>query len=232
VASTTFIGANPADFDKTGDGCSLSRISPGGGCVINVRFAPTDTGARSATLRIATSAADSPVDVELTGEGVAPSTAPAGGGTSETGSNNPVSSSGGGTVSVAPPLTPPDLGVSTPQRPTAGLAGLRSSAVVGRSGVVHLGRATNPPTAGTTQTLTGAVATARARRIVLGRGRTTVADGRTATVVARLTARARRELRSRRTLRVTAKITARAADGQTETVERRLRLWAAGAKRF
>ena len=232
VASATLVGPSPDDFVKTGDGCSLSRIAPGGGCVINVRFAPTDAGDRSAVLRIASSTEDSPNDVELRGEGVAPTADVVVPVTSQGGSQTSAPSSGAGTPSTAPaPVTPPDL-VAAPLLPKAGLAGLRSSVVVDRSGVVALARAKNPPTAATRQTLVGRVNAARARRVVLGRGRTTVPEGRRATVVARLDARARHELRARRTLRVTATIVARGADGSTATVTRRLRLWAAGAKRY
>jgi hypothetical protein len=236
VASVSLVGANPGDFVKTGDGCSLSRIAPGGGCVINARFAPTDTGARTAALRIVSSAAGSPMDVALAGEGAAaPSSATAEGGTStsEGGAGGASSSSSSGsTAGASTGPAPPDLAAATPVSPIAGLVGLRSTGVVGRSGAVRLATATNPPTASTTQAITGRVRTARARRVVLGRGRTAVPDGRAAAVVVRLNARGRRILRSRRTIRVTAEIVARGAGGETAPLKRRLRLWAAGAKRF
>jgi hypothetical protein len=98
--------------------------------------------------------------------------------------------------------------------------------VVGRGGAVRLGTATNPPTAETTQVLTGLLPStaARRRRVVVGRGRTTIPDGQTHTVVAKLNAQGQRTLRARRTLTVSLQIVARGPGGEIATVTHRMTL--------
>jgi hypothetical protein len=61
-------GADSADFSET-DNCSGRSIPGGGGCQVNVTFAPTKTGARSAELEIPTHGNQSPRPVGLTGRG-------------------------------------------------------------------------------------------------------------------------------------------------------------------
>jgi hypothetical protein len=77
VASVKIVGANADDFIKTTDTCDQARVAPNGSCTVDVRFAPTATGGRSAALRIADNSAGSPHDVTLSGNGVAaPTTGP------------------------------------------------------------------------------------------------------------------------------------------------------------
>jgi len=66
ISSITIAGADPGDFGQSGCGGSLAA---GVSCTISVTFKPTKTGARSATLKIADSAAGSPQQVSLTGTG-------------------------------------------------------------------------------------------------------------------------------------------------------------------
>jgi trimeric autotransporter adhesin len=66
----SFTGANLGDFSET-DTCGTS-LNVGAHCTITVKFKPTATGARTANLSIADSAASSPQTVALTGTGVAP----------------------------------------------------------------------------------------------------------------------------------------------------------------
>jgi hypothetical protein len=103
---------------------------------------------------------------------------------------------------------------------------------VGADGkTLTLGRATNPPTAATTQTLT-APAAARAsaavsakgkrKQLVLGRGATKVAAGKSAAIKLRLTGTGRAQLRKQGTLRATLTIVATNPQGEKQTVTRGL----------
>jgi hypothetical protein len=69
VSELNLSGANPEDFEITGDACTAGPSPPGGGCVVNVRFNPTATGARTATLSATSNASDSPTAVALSGNG-------------------------------------------------------------------------------------------------------------------------------------------------------------------
>ena len=75
VTGVSLIGENRGDFEITGEGCTRSATPAGNGCVVNVRFAPSAAGSRSAALRVTSSASNSPTDVPLSGTGT--STAPA-----------------------------------------------------------------------------------------------------------------------------------------------------------
>ena len=68
VSGATFTGTNANQFALT-NGCST--VAPGGSCTINVRFAPTSAGAKTASVSIVHNAAGSPLLVPLTGNGVA-----------------------------------------------------------------------------------------------------------------------------------------------------------------
>jgi hypothetical protein len=111
---------------------------------------------------------------------------------------------------------------------------------VGTDGkTLTLGKATNPPTARTTQTLT-APAPARAsaavsakgkkKRLVLGRGTTKVAPGKSAAIKLRLTGTGRAQLRKKGTLRATLTIVATNPQGEKQTVTRSLAVKPALAK--
>jgi hypothetical protein len=89
-----------------------------------------------------------------------------------------------------------------------------------------LGKATNPPTASTRQTLTlpGARASAAdgkfARSVVLGVGKTMVPSGRSASLKLALNSKARAMLAGRRSLKATLKIVATNARGEAQTLTR------------
>ncbi|HYR15146.1 MAG TPA: choice-of-anchor D domain-containing protein, partial [Mycobacterium sp.] len=74
VSSLTIAGT---DFTITANTCLAAPVAAGGTCTVNVAFAPTAGGARSATLQIADNAAGSPQGVLLRGTGVAPAPPPA-----------------------------------------------------------------------------------------------------------------------------------------------------------
>lgn len=71
VTSATLAGANPGDFQLT-NGCTLT-VAPGGTCTLQVRFAPTASGSRTARVQLVDNAPSSPQLVNLSGTGVAAS---------------------------------------------------------------------------------------------------------------------------------------------------------------
>jgi hypothetical protein len=91
-----------------------------------------------------------------------------------------------------------------------------------------LGKATNPPTAATTQTLTLPTGAARAsaaggkakKRVVLGKGKTTVPSGKSAPLKLTLNSKARAKLAKGHSLKATLTIVATNAQGESQTVTR------------
>ena len=73
IGTPTLTGANAADFFiAPGTNCSGASLAAGNTCLIVLKFAPTATGSRTATLSIPTNAAGSPSTVALAGNGTAP----------------------------------------------------------------------------------------------------------------------------------------------------------------
>jgi hypothetical protein len=68
--SIAITGTNSGDFGET-DNCTPS-VAPGGTCTINVTFAPTATGTRTAAVVITDSGPNSPRSIGLVGGGVTP----------------------------------------------------------------------------------------------------------------------------------------------------------------
>lgn len=68
VTGWAFSGTNPEDFFVGASSCG-GEIAPAGSCQITVEFAPQGTGARSATLSIASNDLSSPATVTLAGTG-------------------------------------------------------------------------------------------------------------------------------------------------------------------
>ncbi|MGH2938871.1 MAG: choice-of-anchor D domain-containing protein [Solirubrobacterales bacterium] len=71
VSEVKIEGADAGDFGIEGTNCAIF-LNPSMGCELSVRFSPTATGRREATLRVTTDGTPSDYVVELTGEGVAP----------------------------------------------------------------------------------------------------------------------------------------------------------------
>jgi alpha-tubulin suppressor-like RCC1 family protein len=71
VSAVRTTGAAASDFIVTGDQCSGETLEPGEECTVAVRFAPSATGPRTATLVVRTDAASDPT-VALSGVGGAP----------------------------------------------------------------------------------------------------------------------------------------------------------------
>lgn len=67
ITALAISGANAADFIQTHN-CGRS-LAVGKTCLINVRFAPTGSGKRSAAVTISDNASDSPQSVALSGAG-------------------------------------------------------------------------------------------------------------------------------------------------------------------
>jgi hypothetical protein len=76
VSAIALGGANPGDFALAGVPALPATLAPNGSAMFQVTFTPTATGARSATVTIASDAANAPsVVVPLTGTGVQPTIA-------------------------------------------------------------------------------------------------------------------------------------------------------------
>src|SRR5579862_909158 len=68
--STSITGTNASDFVLSGSSCGAS-LAPSSSCTVNIAFAPSAAGPRSATLTFNDSAANNPQTVALSGIGVA-----------------------------------------------------------------------------------------------------------------------------------------------------------------
>jgi Glycine rich protein/HYDIN/CFA65/VesB-like, Ig-like domain len=95
VNGTSLGGSGAADYVL--DNQCTQPVAPSASCAIGVRFAPTTTGARSASLTISTNAPAQPAAVTLQGTGAAPIT-----GAPPVTGTVPVTGSGTGTVTVTP----------------------------------------------------------------------------------------------------------------------------------
>lgn len=73
LGSLTIEGASPDQYVLSADGCSNQVLSPNGWCSVNLAFAPTSTGSKSARLSIPSNAPTSPNTISLSGIGVNPS---------------------------------------------------------------------------------------------------------------------------------------------------------------
>jgi Abnormal spindle-like microcephaly-assoc'd, ASPM-SPD-2-Hydin len=72
VSGVTLGGTNPGDFAIGANTCAAATVAPGNTCTVEVRFAPTATGARGGTLTFTDNATGSPRSVSLSGTGTAP----------------------------------------------------------------------------------------------------------------------------------------------------------------
>jgi hypothetical protein len=72
IATAEIFGAGGDDFVRVSDDCTRATVPAGSSCVLVLRFAPSGTGARAATLRLTSNAPLS--DVALSGDGAPPPT--------------------------------------------------------------------------------------------------------------------------------------------------------------
>jgi hypothetical protein len=120
-----------------------------------------------------------------------------------------------------------ELGTPPVARPATGLSSLRSRFVVGRLGVLTLGKGVNARVSSTTQKLTigAAGSSASAARLrVIGHGCTAIPAGTTKKMKLTLNRKGKRLLRKRRKLRAQLTIVAKGPTGLTDTVTRTVRL--------
>lgn len=91
VQATTFGGDAPYNFARI-DACAPKLVPPTGNCTITAFFTPISNDPAQATLALSLNAPESPVLIELTGNGAAPGPTAAGGGCSlqATGRPSPV----------------------------------------------------------------------------------------------------------------------------------------------
>ena len=78
VYSASIGGVDPDDFIETFDSCTGASVPLAGQCSINVRFAPSVEGARTASLRLADNTVAGANAVSLTGIGTSPVPGPTG----------------------------------------------------------------------------------------------------------------------------------------------------------
>jgi Abnormal spindle-like microcephaly-assoc'd, ASPM-SPD-2-Hydin len=71
IGTINVTGAETSEFRLQHDGCSEQMVAPAGTCLLEVLFAPTSTGAKTATLQIPSTDPETPLlEVLLTGMGV------------------------------------------------------------------------------------------------------------------------------------------------------------------
>jgi hypothetical protein len=78
VSRVRVVGPNAGDFLVVGESCTDGSLAAAATCAVSVRFAPTATGSRSASLRVSDDALGNPHDVALTGTGTDPAAGPPG----------------------------------------------------------------------------------------------------------------------------------------------------------
>jgi hypothetical protein len=77
IGQLGLMGSHSTDYAKTSDRCSILQLMPGQSCTVNIVFAPTQLGLRSAALVVPSNAGGSPHSVALSGTGadrIAPTT--------------------------------------------------------------------------------------------------------------------------------------------------------------
>jgi hypothetical protein len=73
ISTDTITGTNAGDFAKSADTCSGATVAPNGTCSVNIEFAPSAPGNRTASLIFSDNAANSPQTVSLSGTGTSAS---------------------------------------------------------------------------------------------------------------------------------------------------------------
>jgi hypothetical protein len=119
ISSIAITGANAGDFSQTNT-CGAS-VNAGANCSISVKFTPTATGSRAASVTITDNAAGSPQSVSLSGTGIAPLVS-FGGTTTLTYSGQPV-----GTTSAPQSVTLTNTGNASLTITSIAISGANSS---------------------------------------------------------------------------------------------------------
>jgi hypothetical protein len=135
----------------------------------------------------------------------------------------------GATPAAAPAPAPAPAGPPAPTPGPAAKTGVKLGGTEFQPGgdgkTLGLGKATNPPTASTTQTLTlpsaGASAAGKGKKpVVLGSGKTTVPSGKSAPIKLKLNGKARTALAKRHKLKATLTVVATNSQGESQTLTR------------
>lgn len=71
AGAITLVGSDAFQFDVTPDSCDDATVAPGDTCTLRALFSPSLVGAKQASLRIETNAADSPHLIALSGTAMA-----------------------------------------------------------------------------------------------------------------------------------------------------------------
>jgi Abnormal spindle-like microcephaly-assoc'd, ASPM-SPD-2-Hydin len=70
IAAITLGGTNANQFDLASDKCSKKTLAPNASCTVTLRFKPTATGAKTASLTMPSNDPDeNPVNMSLSGTG-------------------------------------------------------------------------------------------------------------------------------------------------------------------
>jgi hypothetical protein len=72
ISSVAIGGSNASDFGKSADTCTGATVSPNGTCTVDLKFTPSATGNRNASLSFTDGAPGSPQTVSLNGTGIVP----------------------------------------------------------------------------------------------------------------------------------------------------------------
>jgi hypothetical protein len=238
--------SNPSDMTRDCDRIDLDDVSIISGSPPD---APAITGTDPASLADNTTpkvrgtvGAGAPSEIRIyTNPTCSGSPAAAGSAADFTGAGIPVSVPDGSTTSLSArssnlagdsgcsnSISYVELGATPPvSRPGTGLSGLKSKFVVGRLGVLVLGKGANPPVSSTTQKLTvGASSSARGATppLVIGRGKTAIPSGATKKLKLSLNRKGKRMLRKRKKFRARLTIVAKGPTGLTDTVTKTVKL--------
>ena len=112
VDAVRLAGDDIDDFVVSADTCSHTTLALGATCTVRVRFSPSASGARNATLAVSSNDPDAPLSVALEGSGESPQPAPAG----------PTGPAGeAGAPGVAAPAPPAAAAPTPPAAPKAEL---------------------------------------------------------------------------------------------------------------
>ena len=142
VYSADVGGDHPDDFVKTFDGCTGASIAPAGQCSIKLRFAPSATKDRSASLRLVDNTVEGLHEARFSGAGTEPESGPAGptgpagpgGGTGPAGPTGP----GGATGTTGSRGATGPQGATGPRGPAGRDATVRCKPKRSRSGRVRV----------------------------------------------------------------------------------------------
>ena len=120
LTGESIVGPDQSQFTISTSTCTFAPIAPNGSCTIDVKFVPTATGAKTASLQVTSDAFTSPDDFSLTGTGTKP-------GIGVSPSSKAFGNQDTGTTSTAQAFTVTNTGSDPLQVGTATLTGANAS---------------------------------------------------------------------------------------------------------